>query len=70
MGSLTFFWVAVATFVVSTALLIVGFVAALRAGLIGRDDAWKTPPARRWFVSGFVMLGVTALLLAGFLFLP
>jgi len=70
MGSLTFFWVAVATFTVSTALLIVGFVAALRAGLIGRDDAWKTPPARRWFISAFVMLGVTALLLAGFLFLP
>lgn len=67
---MTFFWVAVMTFVVSTALLIVGFVAALRAGLIGRDDAWKTPPARRWFVSGFVMLGVTALLLAGILFLP
>lgn len=43
MTPLTFFWVAVATFVVSTALLVVGFVAALRAGLIGRDDAWKTP---------------------------
>jgi len=70
MGSLTFLWVAVGAFVVSTAFLIVGFVAALRAGLIGRDDAWKTPPARRWFVSGFVMLGVTALLLVGFLFLP
>lgn len=70
MGSLTLFWVAVATLVASTALLIIGFVAALRAGLIGRDDAWKTTPARRWFVSGFVMLGVTALLLAEFLFLP
>lgn len=70
MGSLTFFWAAVATLVASTALLIIGFVAASRAGSIGRDEAWKTPPARRWFVSGFVMLGVTALLLAGFLFLP
>jgi len=70
MGSLVFFWVAVATFVASTALLIVGFFAALRAGLIGRDNAWKTPPARRWFVSGFMMLGVTAVLLAGFLFVP
>jgi hypothetical protein len=70
MGSLTFFWVAGATFTVSTALLIVGFIAALRAGLIGRDDAWKTPPARGWFVSAFVMLGFAALLLAGFLFFP
>lgn len=70
MSSLTFFWVGVATFVMSSALFIVGFVVALPAGLIGPDDAWKTPPARRWFVSGFVMLGVTALLLAGFLFLP
>jgi hypothetical protein len=70
MSSLTFFWVGVATFGMSSVLFVVGFVVALRAGLIGRDDAWKTPPARRWFVSGFVMLGVTALLLAGFLFLP
>lgn len=50
-----------------TALLIVGFVRGVRSGVIGRDDAWRAPAVKPWFVSAFVVLGIDAVVLVAFL---
>jgi hypothetical protein len=64
------FAVMIPLIVLATVLLVVGFARGLRAGVIGRDDAWRTPAVKPWSVAGFVVYGIDAVLVAFLLTLP